>query len=485
MGLQYEKFPYIEFKGRQIIWDTRQSVKDSKSSVCIVVRPGLRQDLIEQLLSQHRVGEVVCGPNEKNGVTNVLKDVPTYVEENSDFWLAEKSAEFFDFPSRKLSLVGVTGTNGKSSCVDFLAKAAANAGKKSMLIGTLGVSVFEESGELSFSVETGFTTPEAPSLQCLLYQAWEAGVEFIAMEVSSHALELGRVHGCVFQTAILTNITQDHLDFHGTMENYAYAKGNLFREYLEGKGIVYVEDSYSKKLFDEFSKSSKQFSLVGVSPLENGKMFHENGKLHFFWNENEFVVPLRGYFNAANLRLCLEVVGSFFADMETLKVFLASYKGASGRMEEVRANVFVDYAHTPDALRSSLRSLRESLSSEEKLTVVFGCGGDRDQSKRPLMGEAAFELADFVVITNDNPRSEDPEDILQDIVGASGRRQKWESLGKLHVELDREKAIAYALDKAAANDIVLIAGKGHEAYQILNSGRIDFSDHEVVVRYRP
>lgn len=491
--LSFEKFPFLEDQNQQLIWDSRQEAKDGQAALCLVLRSGAKVEHLDLLLQKYSIEKystekypnvfrvVSSKKNQQFLGERGLLDKVTWVED-ADCWLAERACSFYKNPSSELRLIGVTGTNGKSSCVDFLAKAAAASGKKSMLVGTLGIEVFSEQGELLQTLQTGFTTPEAPSLQKLLRDAVQEKVEVVAMEVSSHALALGRVHGCEFKDAVLTNITQDHLDFHGTMKNYAHAKGQLFRKYLKGRGIVYLGDDYCRNLFDEFQNLNSSVCWTGVPVLAQGEVFHREGWLHFTWREDSFSVPLRGTFHAANIRLCLEVVGDLFSSPKDIQQFLEHYKGAPGRMQEVSKGVFVDYAHTPAALESSLQSLRQSMAPGAHLSVVFGCGGDRDRSKRSLMGKVAMENADVVFVTNDNPRSEDPQAIVAEILADKALSKNLRERARLFVELDREKAIALALSKKSEEGCVLIAGKGHEEYQIVGDKRFPFSDKDVVLK---
>ena len=335
---------------------------------------------------------------------------------------------FYDYPGKTMRMIGVTGTNGKTTTTNIVRAILRKAGFKVGLIGTINIMIEDE------AIVAHNTTPDVVDLQRALYRMKEAGCEYVVMEVSSHALALNRVAGCEYDTAALTNITQDHLDFHKTLENYRDAKGLLFEHLHEGKkenktAVFNMDDASSPILCDR--------TKTRILTYGEGR-------------NNDIV--------------------------------LNGFDGVPGRFQLVEAGqpytVIVDYAHTPDGLENVLKTARSI--TEGKLWVVFGCGGDRDNKKRPIMGRIALELADRVVVTSDNPRTEDPAVIIDEIAEALKDVPEGKS-----VELiaERRDAIYHALSEAAANDVIMIAGKGHENYQILADKTIHFDDREVVQEY--
>ena len=411
-------------------------------------------------------------------------------------WAGALAAEFWGRPSGAMALIGVTGTNGKTTTTYLMEHLAAAAQRPAALFGTL-VNRWPGS-----SVTAQHTTAFADLLQAQLAQALAAGAAIGAMEVSSHALDQHRVAGCGFAGAVFTNLTQDHLDYHPSMESYFEAKARLFEPPLLGGGtgaiasenrgsaVVNGDDAWGARLIERLKprlgESCWRSSLVDASAelhikgLELGAAGMA-GTLVSPVGEGHFTTPLVGAFNAMNL---LQAVGALLQQglpLPDLLDGLASFNGVPGRMERVIVTatgasasalpaVVVDYAHTPDGLENALAACRPF--SQGQLICVFGCGGDRDRSKRPLMGAIAARLADQVVVTSDNPRTEDPARILEDVVAGIPA-----GLAPV-VEGDRAVAIARAIAAAGPQDLVLIAGKGHEDYQILGTTKIHFDDRE-------
>jgi UDP-N-acetylmuramoyl-L-alanyl-D-glutamate--2,6-diaminopimelate ligase len=396
-------------------------------------------------------------------------------------WAGLLAAAFWGQPSQRMALIGVTGTNGKTTTTHLIEHLADHACRPSALFGTL---VNRWPGH---SVTAQHTTAFADLLQGQLAQAAEAGALIAAMEVSSHALDQQRVAGCRFAGAVFTNLTQDHLDYHPSMEAYFEAKALLFAEpLLAGGSVVNVDDPWGERL-------AERLALIGASPcwrssLENPAVELTithlelggdgvRGQLVSPAGTGAFHTPLVGRFNLMNL---LEAVGVLLQQgipLAPLLEGLASFRGVPGRMERVRVGdgsglpaVLVDYAHTPDGLDNALAACRPFTAG--RLICVFGCGGDRDRSKRPQMGAIAARLADQVVVTSDNPRTEDPTRILEDVVAGIPTGTD------LRVEGDRAIAIAAAVAAARPEDLVLIAGKGHEDYQILGTTKVHFDDRE-------
>ncbi len=401
-------------------------------------------------------------------------------------WAGQLAAAFWREPSRRLALVGVTGTNGKTTTTHLIEHLARVSNHQCALFGTL---VNRWPGH---SVTAQHTTAFADLLQAQLAQAVEAGAQIGAMEVSSHALEQQRVAGTVFSGAVFTNLSQDHLDYHPSMEAYFEAKARLFAPPLlplaparGGDGahaVVNVDDAWGAQLAERLGERCWRSSLhtgpaeLKVVDLDLGAQ-GVAGTLISPVGSGRFRSPLVGRFNLMNQ---LQAVGALLQQglpLEPLLAGLASFKGVPGRMERValasltpQPAVLVDYAHTPDGLDNALAACRPFCTGQ--LICVFGCGGDRDRSKRPQMGAIAARLADVVVVTSDNPRSEDPEQILADVVAGIPAGTA------LQVEADRAVAIAAAIATAKPADLVLIAGKGHETYQILGQKKVHFDDRE-------
>ena len=407
-------------------------------------------------------------------------DAVIVAEEPLALWAGRLAAQFWQQPSQRLALLGVTGTNGKTTTTHLIEHLAAAAGHSAALFGTL------QNRWPGHSVTASHTTAFADQLQAELAQAVEAGAGLAAMEVSSHALDQGRVAGCRFAGAVFTNLTQDHLDYHPSMEAYFEAKAKLFAEpLLAGGAVVNGDDPWGRVLAERLSEAGRpcwrssledpeaELHITDLAMAAGGV----SGTLITPRGSGRFRSPLVGRFNLMNL---LQAVGALVQQELPLAQVLAgleSFRGVPGRMERVPAPeglgapaVLVDYAHTPDGLENALAACRPF--TEGRLICVFGCGGDRDRTKRPQMGAIAARLADGVVVTSDNPRTEDPERILEDVVAGIPAGTD------LRVESDRARAIAEAIAAAGPSDLVLIAGKGHEDYQILGTTRIHFDDRE-------
>jgi UDP-N-acetylmuramoyl-L-alanyl-D-glutamate--2,6-diaminopimelate ligase len=388
------------------------------------------------------------------------------------------AGRFYGDPSDQLSLTGITGTNGKTTCSQLLAQVFSLVGGPSGAIGTLGYGVVTK-GHSSMT-DTGMTTPDAITVQAILAEYAADGVDRVAMEVSSHSLDQSRVAGVSFDTAIFTNLSRDHLDYHGDLVSYAGAKMQLFAMPGLVNAVVNVDDPVGSEIALQLAST---VNVCGYSLLNpNASIYAEDivlsasgirAQIRTPWGKGELNTSLLGKFNLQNV---LAVIGAACLQGvsfdEALKV-VPRLQPVSGRMELIAVDtgpqVVVDYAHTPDALEQVLATLREHCSGQ--LWCVFGCGGDRDRGKRPQMGSIASRYADHVVITNDNPRSESAESITSDI------REGLVNGGATAITcLDRAEAIRTAVDNAGDNDIVLIAGKGHEEYQLLGAERLSFSD---------
>lgn len=385
-------------------------------------------------------------------------------------------------PSRDLWTVGVTGTNGKTSISHWLAQAFALLGHKPALIGTLGY------GFLPDLAPASHTTPEAVRLQNLLASLREQGASHVLMEVSSHGLMQGRAHGVAFDVAVLTNLTHDHLDYHGTMEAYAAAKARLFAWDGLKAAVINADDAFGAELLSRLPTEtvlSYGFNAGSLRGLDlsvdaNGLQFRVTSP----WGQCEIRSPLLGRFNASNLLAVLGVLLKSGVSMEAASQVLGRIEPAKGRMQCLGGGpvpkIVVDYAHTPDALEKALTALRETMPVGKRLYCVIGCGGDRDRGKRPLMASVACRYADTVIITNDNPRSENPRRIINDMLkGIAGAAARATNRGDYSVESNRTKAIEVAIECAGPDDVVLIAGKGHEEFQEIGSTKHPFSDMQV------
>jgi UDP-N-acetylmuramoyl-L-alanyl-D-glutamate--2,6-diaminopimelate ligase len=394
--------------------------------------------------------------------------------------MAEMANALHDHPSRRLRLFGVTGTNGKTTTTYVLRQLLQAVGEKVGVIGTLGMMIDE-------IIPTGYTTPESPELVQILDRMASAGCGAVAMEVSSHALALHRVDGLSFAGAIFTNLTQDHLDFHDSIQSYRDAKKLLFdRLDADRPAVVNVDDVHGRAMVRDsyarvhwFGSAAEADALVaGVRLDAGGSSWTLTLGESLGGGSLELRTPLLGAFNVWNITAALTLALAAGYDRERLVAAVATLHPVPGRMESISlANgitAVVDYAHTPDALDNVLSTLQELRGASGIIIAVFGCGGDRDRSKRPQMGAIAARRADRVIVTSDNPRSEDPATIIEEILAGIDDRSRVESI------IDRDEAIAHALDGARDGDIVLVAGKGHETYQIIGTERRHFDDREVV-----
>lgn len=378
------------------------------------------------------------------------------------------AAEFYQNPSDKLTMIGVTGTNGKTSVSQWIAQCLTILGKKTAVLGTIG------NGFLGAQTEAANTTPDAILLQAMLADYVAQNADAVAMEVSSHGLDQGRVNGVKFDIAVLTNLSRDHLDYHHTMEAYAEAKQKLFTWDGLSAAVLNADDAFGKALAAKLEAQkciTYGFDLADVRATE--LRLHDAGlSMQVAIPQGNVLVsaPVLGRFNAYNVLAVLATLLALDVSLNDAVTAIAQIKPVQGRMQQFGGGnqplVVVDYAHTPDALEKVLSTLREQ--TQRKLICVFGCGGDRDIGKRPLMGKVAEHLADSVIVTSDNPRSESPASIIQGIL--SGMKTTPQ------VEMDRAEAILQAIQSADENDIVLVAGKGHEEYQEVAGVKHYFSD---------
>lgn len=447
---------------------------------------GLKQDgqaYVRQALTAGAAAAVVERDIHLPGATLVRVD-------DARTALAQASARFFRFPSRELRVVGVTGTNGKTTTTYLLDAVWRAAGWTTGVIGTTGYHVADTWRTAPF------TTPEAPELQGLLREMVDRGVVAAAIEVSSHALAQRRSHGLECDVVVFTNLTQDHLDYHGTMDAYRDAKRMLFDgrngpNTKQATAVVNTDDPSWTEFRDAARRGGLRVMTYGSAPdpadralrvmravpVERGlelQITFDAGPAGTDAGETTLLLPLLGRHNASNAAAAFTAALALGIPPATIERGLAAATAVPGRLERIEAGqpfaVVVDYAHTPDALVHALRAVREHAGG--RLLLVFGCGGDRDRGKRPLMGRAAAEGSDVAWVTNDNPRSEDPQAIADEILAGAPR-------GRLRVELDREAAVAAALADARPGDAVLIAGKGHETTQTFADRTVPFDDRAV------
>jgi len=409
-------------------------------------------------------------------------------------WLADA---VYGIPSEKLWVVGITGTNGKTSTSHWIAHALNEAGKRCALIGTLGNGFMEGNG---VTVDNGFagglqasanTTPDAIRVHGLLAEFLHDGAQDVAMEVSSHALSQGRVNGVRFDVAMLTNLSRDHLDYHGDMQSYADAKRKLF-DWRQLKYVVLnLDDAYGAELAEQLQDADSEVIGYGLSDaglqlaerlgmrMVYGSLLEMTGQglqiaVYSSWGSKQINSGLVGRFNAANLLGALAVLLVSGVALDDAVHSLSKVQPVPGRMQRLggshQPTVIVDYAHTPDALEKVLQALREvSTATRGRLICVFGCGGDRDRGKRPMMGIVAEKLSDFCIVTSDNPRSENPRGIIAEIVSGMNEENH-------EIIVERAAAIQLAISRARPGDTVLIAGKGHEDYQEIDGVKHPFSD---------
>ena len=431
---------------------------------------------------QSGAAAAVIGPTAASEDPPAAGDPVVVVQEPVARVVGDLSAAFWDHPSRRMALIGVTGTNGKTTTTHLIEHLAGQVGQPTALFGTL---VNRWPGH---SITATHTTAFADRLQAQLAEAASGGAQLAAMEVSSHALAQHRVAGCRFAGAVFTNLTQDHLDYHPSMEDYFEAKASLFAAPLfdagEARAVVNSDDPWGARLADRLgsgcwrsslSDARAELRMVDLAMTSQGV----TGRLISPRGDGLFSSPLLGRFNLMNLLQAVGVLLQQDLPLPLLLEAIASFRGVPGRMERVVVKgaeasalpaVLVDYAHTPDGLDNALAAARPFCN--RRLICVFGCGGDRDRGKRPQMAAIAARHADRVVVTSDNPRTEDPQRILDDVVAGipSGT--------DLMVEGDRAVAIASAIADAGADDLVLVAGKGHEDYQILGTEKVHFDDRE-------
>lgn len=408
----------------------------------------------------------------------ILGDTPVVLVEDTDRTLGLLAAKFFDYPSKALHMIGVTGTNGKTSVAGMLHSMLMELGERSALSGTIG---FNLNGELHQSANT---TSDALTTQGMIARAKEEGCSHMTMEVSSHGLVLGRLAGVEFKTAVFTNLTHDHLDFHGTMEEYGHAKGLLFSQLgqdLQEKkqAVLNADDAWSKRYAEMTShpvytygvKSPAQFKADGIELGHNGTKF----KLVCPIGEFDVSMKLLGSFNVSNALAAITALYAEGYPLESVIAALSRIEPVEGRMQKVELeapiSIFIDYAHTPDAIEKAIDAVADFKTN--RIIFLVGTGGNRDKTKRPIMAEKA-SVADYVVLTTDDPRDEAYESILRDLESGM-KHEKFSCIG------DRSEAVRHAIQQAEPGDIIILAGKGHEDYQIIGSTKYPHSDKDIAI----
>ncbi len=452
----------MEIKGITI--DSREA-KEGYVFICIT---GLERD-----------GHDFSESAKKNGASVIVSerplslDTPVIEYENTKLAMAELSSRFYGEPEKQLKLVGITGTNGKTTVSYLIKKILETAGKTVGIIGTNEILVGDKDVGIKSSTPT---TPNSLELHQIFKRMLEMGAEYVVMEVSSHALDLHRVAGLTYDVGVFTNLTRDHLDYHKTMENYYEAKKKLFD--ISKVGVINIDDEYGARLIGNVpcktvsvGRESAELTAENIRIDAKGVEFDA----HYAGKNHKVALAISGMFSVYNGMCAMAAALALGTDIEAVIAGINSASGVKGRLERVPIDadysVIIDYAHTPDGLENVLKAV--NAFKKGRCIVVFGCGGDRDSSKRPIMGEIGTRLADLAIITSDNPRTEEPEKIIDDIV--SGVKT-----GEYKVIVNRKEAIGYALSVAEKDDIVLLAGKGQETYQIIGKEKTHFDEREVV-----
>ena len=399
------------------------------------------------------------------------EDITVIKVKNTREALSYIAMNFFGNVHKNMTMVGVTGTNGKTSITYFLEAVLDRAGIKSGVIGTVGARIGDKKIDVEIATST---TPDPIELHEIFKIMYENGVKVVIMEATSHALELNKLEGITFDHAIFTNLTQDHLDLHGSMDEYKKAKAKLFENSL--KSVINIDDEYSGYMVEKVKGQVLSYSIERNSDIRAENVEYLANSIKFDINGHKFNIPIAGRFTVYNSLAVIGTALNLGISIDIIKSALENLKGVPGRIQSVENNkgisVIVDYAHTPDSLKNIIEAVREFTTG--KVITIFGCGGDRDATKRPLMGEISARLSDFTIITSDNPRSEDPEKILSDIeAGVFAITSNYLKI------VDRREAIFRTIKMAKKGDTIIIAGKGHENYQIFADKTIHFDDVEV------
>lgn len=460
-----------------IVYDSRKAVKD-----CIFVAiPGLHHDggsFIKDAVAKGAsvvVTSIALDKLQTLGLAH--NDITVLCVADCRHALACFSGEFYGRPSRELSLFGITGTNGKTTLTFILENIFQ---RKGLLTGVIGTVNYRYCGK---QFPAPMTTPESPELSRMLAEMASEGAQYCFLEVSSHSLALKRVAGMNFTLGVFTNLSRDHLDFHGSMENYKNAKKSLFTEHRVGKRIINIDDPFGREIIADARGTTLTTAIDSPADVMAEDIFlSEQGSrftLKTPFGTRKVQCLLLGRHNVYNLLSASASALIEGVSLENVVEGIETAASVPGRFEQVNCGqnftVLVDYAHTDDALKNSIQAIKTF--ARKKIITVFGCGGDRDKGKRKEMGKVAMDMSDFVVVTSDNPRSEDPHRIIQDI--CEGFSHHAGAKERCAIVPDRQEAIEFALNQASENDVVLIAGKGHENYQIFKDKTIHFDDREI------
>lgn len=462
-----------------ITYDSRK-VKEDGLFVCIM---GFKTDGHKYILSAiDRGARAIVIERDLENIQDIIDDYKVAIVKVKDSRdvLSKLSAKFYGNPSEKFKLVGITGTNGKTSITYLIDSIAQANDKKTGLIGTIKSKILNEEYQLSN------TTPESVELHYLFNEMAKKEIDLCSMEVSSHSLDLKRVDDVDFNIGVFTNLTADHLDFHKDMESYKNAKKKLFYKTSQ-INIINTDDKYGKEIYDEIKELDTPVLTYGIN--SNCDIYADNIDMHVSYSTFNLVTPkysgnikinIPGLFSIYNILASIGVCYFMGYSYEDIVKGIKAIKPIPGRFEPVENDrditVIVDYAHTPDALENVLRTIRQFAVG--KIITIFGCGGDRDAAKRPIMGKIAYDMSDYAIVTSDNPRTEDPKRIVEDIIEGMGRDKS-----KYDIVINRRDAIKAAIERAKNKDVILIAGKGHETYQIINNEVFDFDDKEVAKKF--
>lgn len=470
---------------RNLCLDSRQ-LKSGDAFIALVGIKVDGRDFIAKAIESGVAAILVEADKNWQGI-DWLGNVPVIAVDNLPERVSEIAGRFFADPSKKIPLIGITGTNGKTTCSLLAAQLLAGLQQKSAVVGTIGYGLIDSKSiapvaqQLGLLTSTGLTTPDPVALQRILSELVNAGASSAAIEVSSHSLQQKRVAGLQFSHAVFTNLTQDHLDYHGDLISYGNAKAQLLFAPGLMVAVINADDDWANGLA---AKAPATVKVIRYSTRAAADIYAQDIELHVGgtrakiispWGEAEINSPLLGEFNMGNLLAVIACVCAQGYTLAQLVPLIEKLEPAPGRMQLVSVDpaaqeiqVIVDYAHTPDALENTLNAIHQHKPG--RVWTVFGCGGDRDKTKRPQMGKIAERLSDYVIVTNDNPRSEEPSSIAAEILRGMNHPS-----GCL-VIADRAQAIDFAVQQAKAGDIVLIAGKGHEDYQIFATQTLPFSD---------
>ncbi len=452
-----------------ICFDSREVQKDS---LFVAIKGSIvdGHSYIEQAINDGAIS-IVCEDWPKTFVPNV-----SYIQvRNSGEALGVISSNYYNNPSESIQLVGVTGTNGKTTVVSLLHKLFQALGYNAGLISTV---VYKQGTK---TITSSHTTPNAIRLNAMLREMVDSGCKYCFMEVSSHAIDQGRITGLDFNLALYTNISRDHLDYHKTFDEYIRVKKSFFdRLSSSAMAIVNADDKHGATMVHHTKAKHKTFALRSVADYKCKIIENEFSGLHLILDGKEVYTKLIGSFNASNLLLTYATAIELGEDPVQVLTVLSALNAVDGRFQQIKSDNstlgIIDYAHTPDALLNVLKTISDIRYGKEKIICVVGCGGDRDKGKRPLMANIACQWADKVILTSDNPRSEKPESIIDDM--KSGMNKK--HLNDVLSVPDRKEAIKLAVALSQPGDVVLVAGKGHEKYQEINGERYDFDDYQVL-----